>query len=80
MNPGKHLGIRAAEGVGIQKQAEQHDIHGEKAAYTEPDQQPGGLPLLGFAALDLVGNAAAVAAECASLTVHCALHCPPPDG
>ena len=79
MNPGKHLGIRAAEGVAIQEQAEQHDIHGEKAADTEPDQQPGGLPFLGFAVLDLVGNTAAVAAECASLTVHRALHRPPPD-
>ena len=45
MNPGKHRGIRAAEGVGIQEQAEQHDIHGEKAADTKPDQQPGGFPL-----------------------------------
>ena len=52
MNPRKHLGIGAGEGVGIQQQAEQHDVHGEKAADTEPDQQPRGfriprvLPLL----------------------------------
>src|SRR6202011_14993 len=64
----------------IQQEAEQHDVHGEKAADAEPDQEPGGFPLLALPVLHLEGDATAVAAERAVLAVDCALHRAKPNG
>src|SRR5918994_1077839 len=80
VNPRQHARIDAGERVRIEEEAEHHDIHGEKAAHAELDQKPGGFPLLVSAALHLKGDATAVAAERASLTVEPALHRAQADG
>ena len=44
------LGIRLLERARIQQQAEEHDVHGQERANSQPDQQPRGFGLLAFAA------------------------------
>src|SRR5271163_3376897 len=74
LNPGYEPRIAASEGARVEEETEQHDVHREKCADAEPDRQPGSLPLLTVAALYLIGDAAAIAAEGAALTVDRALH------
>ena len=61
--------VGAGEDPAINEQAEQHDVHGQKAADAEADQKPRGLPFLGLAILDLKGDRAAVAAERAAFAI-----------
>src|SRR5260370_32918226 len=80
VNPRKQPRINTGEGTRIQQEAEQHDVHGEKAAHAKADQEPGGLPLFTLSALHLKGDTAAVAAERAILAVHSEPHRARPDG
>src|SRR6202043_1003038 len=80
VNPRKQPRIDTCEGTGIQKEAEQHDVHGEKAAHAEADQEPGRLPLFTLPAPHLKGDTAAIAAERTILAVHSAPHRARPDG
>src|SRR5271155_2870796 len=74
LDPEYEMRITLSESAGVKEETEQHDVHREKCADAEPDQQPGSLPLLTVAALYLIGDAAAIAAEGAALTVDRALH------
>src|SRR5207244_594892 len=74
VNPRKQPRIDTCEGTRIQQEAEQHDVHGEKAAHAEADQEPGGLPLFTLPALHLKGDTAAIAAERTLLAVHSTPH------
>jgi hypothetical protein len=79
VNPGEQPCIGTVEGAGIEQQRDQHDIHRQKSADPEPYQQPCGVPLLALAVLDLIGDAAAIAAESASLAIDGALHRTEPE-
>src|SRR5258708_12560221 len=76
VNPRKQPRIDTCEGTCIQQEAEQHDVHGEKAAHAEADQEPGRLPLFTLPALHLKGDTAAIAPERTILAVPSAPHRP----
>ena len=73
------LGIRLLERARIEQQAEEHDVHGQERADSQPDQQPRGFGLLALAAGDLEGEAAAIAAEAMVLALDLALVAVPAD-
>src|SRR5262249_57172632 len=62
-----------------EEQLEQKAVHREKAADAEPHQHPGGVVLLAAAALHLIGDAAAVAAERTRLPAERTQHRAPPQ-
>ncbi|MEY9535331.1 hypothetical protein [Sinorhizobium fredii] len=63
VNPWKEASIGAGKYTHVEKQAHKHDIHGEEGSDAEPDQKPRRFGVLASAFPDLIGDAAAIAAE-----------------
>src|SRR5580704_172824 len=79
MNGGQHPMVYTGKCPRVHQQAEEHDVHGQKTAHTETYQEPRRLRRIATAALDLVGDAAAITAELAALAVHGAGEAAPAD-
>src|ERR1700678_2638448 len=79
MNRRQHPPVGTGERPRVHQQTEEHDVNGQKAAHAETYQEPRRLRRIAATALHLVGDAAAITAELAALTVHRAGEAPPAD-